>query len=79
MWKQHMAKLDSKKEIASKQIGNYRRQRVLWNYDVVLADNFVIMAFPCNQFGNQEPGPNDQIKELVLVKFKAEFPLFDKV
>ena len=37
------------------------------------------MAFPCNQFGNQEPGPNDQIKELVLVKFKAEFPLFDKV
>lgn len=47
--------------------------------DVMLADNFVVMAFPCNQFGNQEPGSNDQIKELVVVKFKGEFPLFDKV
>ncbi|XP_030443048.1 probable glutathione peroxidase 8 [Syzygium oleosum] len=38
-----------------------------------------ILAFPCNQFGDQEPGTNDQIKEFVCTRFKAEFPIFDKI
>lgn len=38
-----------------------------------------ILAFPCNQFGAQEPGSNEQIKEFVCTRFKAEFPIFDKV
>jgi glutathione peroxidase len=46
--------------------------------DVVLAD-FEILAFPSNQFGGQEPGSNEQIKEFACTRFKAEFPLFDKV
>jgi len=38
-----------------------------------------ILAFPCNQFGGQEPGDNAQIAEMVCTRFKAEFPIFDKV
>ncbi|GMH09398.1 hypothetical protein Nepgr_011239 [Nepenthes gracilis] len=38
-----------------------------------------ILAFPCNQFGGQEPGTNDQIVEFACTRFKAEFPIFDKV
>ena len=38
-----------------------------------------ILAFPCNQFGFQEPGSNDQIKKFACTRFKAEFPIFDKI
>ncbi|XP_057424019.1 phospholipid hydroperoxide glutathione peroxidase, chloroplastic-like [Lotus japonicus] len=38
-----------------------------------------ILAFPCNQFGFQEPGSNEEIKQFACTRFKAEFPIFDKV
>lgn len=38
-----------------------------------------ILAFPCNQFGMQEPGSNEEIKKFACTRFKAEFPIFDKV
>ncbi|KAF2313287.1 hypothetical protein GH714_010152 [Hevea brasiliensis] len=38
-----------------------------------------ILAFPCNQFGSQEPGTNEQIVEFACTGFKAEYPIFDKV
>ncbi|KAL1569067.1 putative phospholipid hydroperoxide glutathione peroxidase [Salvia divinorum] len=38
-----------------------------------------ILAFPCNQFGSQEPGTNEQIQEFACTRFKAEYPIFDKV
>uniref|UniRef100_A0A0D6QV60 Glutathione peroxidase n=1 Tax=Araucaria cunninghamii TaxID=56994 RepID=A0A0D6QV60_ARACU len=38
-----------------------------------------ILAFPCNQFNGQEPGNNEQIAEVACTRFKAEFPIFDKV
>ncbi|KAK7318253.1 hypothetical protein RJT34_02952 [Clitoria ternatea] len=38
-----------------------------------------ILAFPCNQFGAQEPGNNEEIQQFVCTRFKAEFPVFDKV
>ncbi|KAJ0104567.1 hypothetical protein Patl1_17763 [Pistacia atlantica] len=37
-----------------------------------------ILAFPCNQFGAQEPGNNEQILEFACTRFKAEYPIFDK-
>ncbi|CAF1744012.1 BnaCnng67520D [Brassica napus] len=40
---------------------------------------FEILAFPCNQFGNQEPGSNEEIVQLACTRFKAEYPIFDKV
>jgi len=40
---------------------------------------FQILAFPCNQFGKQEPGTNDEIKQFVKEKFNVQFPVFDKI
>ncbi|KAL4303279.1 hypothetical protein GQ457_10G003000 [Hibiscus cannabinus] len=48
-------------------------------YEKYKTQGFEILAFPCNQFGGQEPGSNDQIKQFACTKFKAEFPIFDKV
>ncbi|XP_059658264.1 putative glutathione peroxidase 7, chloroplastic isoform X1 [Cornus florida] len=44
-----------------------------------LAAGFEILAFPCNQFGGQEPASNPEIKQFACTRFKAEFPIFDKV
>ncbi|KAF3335672.1 phospholipid hydroperoxide glutathione peroxidase [Carex littledalei] len=38
-----------------------------------------VLAFPCNQFGGQEPGSNEQIQEFACTRFKAEYPIFKKV
>lgn len=38
-----------------------------------------VVAFPCNQFGDEEPGSNEEIEEFVCTRFKSEFPIFDKV
>lgn len=40
---------------------------------------FQILGFPCNQFGSQEPGSEQQIKEFCDLNFKVEFPMFSKV
>ena len=37
-----------------------------------------ILAFPCNQFGNQEPGTAQEIKEFAA-KFGVQFDMFAKV
>ncbi|XP_039169197.1 probable phospholipid hydroperoxide glutathione peroxidase [Eucalyptus grandis] len=38
-----------------------------------------ILAFPCNQFGAQEPGTNEEILEFACARFKAECPIFGNV
>ena len=40
---------------------------------------FEILAFPCNDFGAQEPGTNDEIKAFCSSKFNVTFKLFDKI
>jgi glutathione peroxidase len=40
---------------------------------------FVILGFPCNQFGGQEPGSNEEIKQFCTSKYSVTFPLFDKI
>lgn len=39
----------------------------------------VVMGFPANNFGGQEPGTNEEIAEFCSSKFSVEFPLFSKV
>jgi glutathione peroxidase len=39
---------------------------------------FEIFAFPCNQFMNQEPGSNAEVKAFARDLYGAEFPLFAK-
>jgi glutathione peroxidase len=40
---------------------------------------FSVLAFPCNQFGGQEPGTNEQINEFCSSNYQVSFPLFDKL
>ena len=40
---------------------------------------FEIMAFPCNQFGGQEPGSADEIAEFCKVNFGLSFPVMGKI
>merc|ERR1711937_410731 len=47
-------------------------------YDRFKGKDFEILAFPCNQFGGQEPGSNQQIKDFTK-KYGVEFPVTEKV
>ncbi len=37
------------------------------------------MGFPCNQFGSQEPGTNEEIREFASAKYNINFPMFSKI
>ena len=39
----------------------------------------VVLGFPCNQFGGQEPGTDEEIKQFCSSKYNVTFPLFDKL
>jgi glutathione peroxidase len=40
---------------------------------------FSVLAFPCNQFGGQEPGSSEEIQEFCTVNYGINFPIFEKV
>lgn len=40
---------------------------------------FVILDFPCNQFGNQAPGTDEEIHSFCTLKYNTTFPQFAKV
>jgi glutathione peroxidase len=42
-------------------------------------DKLVILGFPANNFGSQEPGSNEEIKEFCKSKYNVTFPMFEKV
>jgi len=48
-------------------------------YDRFNAQGFDIIAFPCNQFGSQEPGRNKDIRKLARNRYGVQFQIFDKV
>ena len=40
---------------------------------------FAIVGFPCNQFGEQEPGTPDEIVEFCATNYAVSFPLTEKI
>ncbi|MER3433287.1 MAG: glutathione peroxidase [Leptolyngbya sp. ERB_1_1] len=40
---------------------------------------FIVLGFPCNQFGQQEPGSANEIQSFCETRFGVTFPLFQKV
>ncbi|PID61410.1 MAG: glutathione peroxidase [Ignavibacteriae bacterium] len=48
-------------------------------YEKYKDKGFVVLGFPCNDFGGQEPGTNEEIKEFCSLNFNVIFPMFDKV
>ncbi|GHP08822.1 glutathione peroxidase 7 [Pycnococcus provasolii] len=55
---------------------NYKELNEL--YDRFSTQGFEILAFPCNQFGGQEPGTSDEVREFAKAK-GAKYPVFDKI
>ena len=43
------------------------------------ARDFVVLGFPCNQFGRQEPGSAKDIREFCDDRYRITFPLFAKI
>jgi glutathione peroxidase len=44
-----------------------------------LKDNLAVLGFPCNQFGSQEPGDENEIKNFCSLTYDVNFPMFAKV
>ena len=42
-------------------------------------DDLVVLAFPCNQFGAQEKGSDEEIASFCDLRFRVTFPLFSKI
>lgn len=43
------------------------------------SDSLVVLGFPCNQFGNQEPGTAEEIKEFCTTNYGVTFPISQKI
>lgn len=55
----------------------YKGLEALWQQ--YKDQGLVILGFPCNQFGQQEPGDEAEISEFCELNFGVTFPLFKKV
>lgn len=48
-------------------------------YEKYEGQDFVILGFPCNDFGGQEPGSEQEIMQFCTEKFQVSFPMMSKV
>ncbi len=48
-------------------------------YEKHKEDGLVVLGFPCNQFGGQEPGSAKEIQEFCSSKYAVKFPMFSKI
>ena len=48
-------------------------------YEKYRDQGFEILGFPCNQFGKQDPGSNDEIMEFCQLNYGVSFPMFGKI
>ena len=48
-------------------------------YEEFKDKGFQVLGFPCNQFGGQEPGSDEEVKNFCSTKFNVSFPMFSKV
>jgi glutathione peroxidase len=50
-----------------------------WLYQTYKDKDLVILGFPCNQFGHQEPGNHDEISSFCTLNYGVSFPIMEKV
>ena len=48
-------------------------------YQKYAENGFIILGFPCNQFGNQEPGDSETIAASCLINYGVNFPMYEKI
>lgn len=59
--------------------GYTRQFEGLQELSETLKDKLIILGFPCNDFGGQEPGSLEEIKDFCEVNYKVTFQLMDKI
>ena len=47
--------------------------------ELFLKNNIVVLGFPSNDFGAQEPGSEEEIKSFCEIKYHVTFPMFEKI
>lgn len=57
---------------------NYKQLQAL-HAQYAESNGLRILAFPCNQFGSQEPGTNEEIKKFATEKYGVQFDMFSKI
>lgn len=65
--------------VASKCGFTYQYEGLQKIYELYKDRGFEILGFPCNDFGGQEPGTNEEIKSFCSLNYKVTFSMFDKV
>jgi glutathione peroxidase len=55
----------------------YERLELLWR--TYRSQGLVVLAFPCDQFGHQEPGSNSEIASFCATRFDISFPVSQKI
>ena len=48
-------------------------------YGELREQGFVVVGFPCNQFGGQEPGTADEIAQFCTMNYGVDFPMSEKI
>jgi len=48
-------------------------------FDTYKGEDFIILGFPANNFMNQEPGTNEEIKNFCTINYGVTFPIFEKI
>jgi glutathione peroxidase len=48
-------------------------------HDKYASEGLAVVAFPCNQFGGQEPGSSDEIKQFCTANYGVKFDIFGKI
>ena len=48
-------------------------------YDKYQDQGFEVLGFPCNQFGAQEPGTNEEVQSFCELTYNVSFKMFDKI
>ena len=48
-------------------------------YEKYKEKGFTVLGFPCNQFGGQEPGTDEEISEFCSINYQVKFPIFKKI
>jgi len=48
-------------------------------YQKYRAQGLIVLGFPCNQFGKQEPGSTEDIAQTCQINYGVSFPMFEKI
>jgi len=65
--------------IASKCGFTYQYEDLQKMYDKYKDEGFEILGLPCNQFAEQEPGNNNEVKQFCMLNYGITFPLSEKI